>query len=169
MSTPATPSEAPPFLHHRLWRRAFHPPEPSFFGEQTTQVGYDAAIPDISDILVNARAQLLRQLRQQVGCVAHAQSFDVFCAIGIHRVRTDFFSSRDVRTGNNHFLDGDARLTGGLWRGRWLCGNVLKIRTQGGLVIAKHRPVAGGLIVGIPVGIPYNRCNKSSYPQQASF
>src|SRR5262249_28810238 len=41
----------------------------SFFGQQTAQIGYDAAIParKTAGVLVNGRAHLLRQLDQQVG------------------------------------------------------------------------------------------------------
>src|SRR5436190_17516637 len=44
----------------------------SFFGQQTTQIRYDAAIPPTNaiSILVNGRAHLLRQPVQQLGCVA---------------------------------------------------------------------------------------------------
>src|SRR5439155_1873273 len=45
----------------------------SFSGQSTAQTGYDAAIPASNAIgaLVNARAHLLRQLGEQVDCVAH--------------------------------------------------------------------------------------------------
>ena len=58
-----------------------------FFGQQTTQVWYDAAIPAIGDVLVDGRAHLLWQLREQVGCVVSAQFLNIFRAISIHGVR----------------------------------------------------------------------------------
>src|SRR5436190_5941792 len=43
----------------------------SFFGQQTAQVGDDAAVTAIGDVLINGPAHLLRQLGEQIGCVAH--------------------------------------------------------------------------------------------------
>ncbi len=43
-----------------------------FFGQQTAQVGYDAAIPAIGDVLIDARSHLLGQLGHQVGGIADA-------------------------------------------------------------------------------------------------
>ena len=68
----------------------------SFFGQQTTQIGYDAAITAAGNVLVDGRAHLLRQLREQVGCVVNAQFLDVFSAIGINRIRSRFFRRRNI-------------------------------------------------------------------------
>ena len=81
----------------------------SFFGQQTTQVWYDAAIPAIGDVLVDGRAHLLWQLREQVGCVVSAQFLNIFRAIGIHWIRAHFFRGGNVRAGNDdtfHFRRG---------------------------------------------------------------
>src|SRR5882724_8459633 len=76
----------------------------SFFGQQTTQVGYDAAISAIGDVLVDGRAHLLRQLRDQVGCVVSAQFLNIFPAISIHRVGAYFFGGGNIRAGNDDTL-----------------------------------------------------------------
>src|SRR6202040_2702559 len=39
----------------------------------------------------------------------HAKPRDVLFSIRIDRARTDFFGSRNVRTGDNDFFNGDAR------------------------------------------------------------
>ena len=77
----------------------------SFFGQQTTQVWYDAAIPAISDVLVEGRAHLLWQLRDQVGCVVSAQFLNIFRAISIHGIRASLFRGRDVRAGDDDAFD----------------------------------------------------------------
>ena len=77
----------------------------SFFRQQTTQVWYDAAISAIGDVLVYARAHLLRQLRDQVGCVVSAQLLNIFPAIRIDWIRSYFFRSGDIRAGNDDTLD----------------------------------------------------------------
>src|SRR5207248_9313069 len=47
----------------------------------------------------------------------HPKPSDILPAISIDWVRTNFFRSWDVRTGHDHFLDGNARLASGLRRG----------------------------------------------------
>ena len=49
----------------------------SFFWQQTPQVRYDGAIAANGTVLVNRRAHLLRQIGQQVRCIANAQFFNV--------------------------------------------------------------------------------------------
>src|SRR5438067_2644668 len=41
----------------------------SFLGQQTPQIGYETTITTVGDVLVDGRAHLLWQLREQVGCV----------------------------------------------------------------------------------------------------
>src|SRR5260370_223171 len=76
----------------------------SFFGQQTTQVGYDTPVTAISDVLVDGRAHLLWQLREQVGCVVNAQLLNIFPAIRIHRVRAGLFRGGNIRAGNDDTL-----------------------------------------------------------------
>src|SRR5207248_4512026 len=77
----------------------------SFFGQQTPQIGYDTPITTVGDVLVDGRAHLLWQLREQVGCVVNAQLLNIFPAIGIHGVRASLFRGRDVRTGDDDAFD----------------------------------------------------------------
>src|SRR6476660_5247136 len=77
----------------------------SLFRQQTTQVWYDGAIPAKGDVLVDGRAHLLWQLREQVGCVVSAQFLNIFRAISIHGIRASLFRGRDVRTGNDDAFD----------------------------------------------------------------
>src|SRR5207237_1946837 len=77
----------------------------SFFGQQTTKVWYDTPVAAIGDVLVDGRAHLLRQLRDQVGCVTCTQLLNVFCAISIHRVRAYFFGGGKVRAGDDDTFD----------------------------------------------------------------
>src|SRR6266568_7293741 len=50
--------------------------------------------------------------------------------------------------------------------GNGFCANVTRIGQKKAAVIAKHRPMAGGFISGHSCReVPYNRGNKSSYPQ----
>src|SRR5206468_1882969 len=102
----------------------------SFFGRQTAQVNYDTAVTAIGDVLVDSRAQLLWQFGEQVGCVANSQSLDVLQTIGIDRVRSDFFRSRNVRAGHNHFLGYVASVASCLWRGRWILREGPEDRTK---------------------------------------
>ena len=69
------------------------------------QVWYDGAVTAIGDVLVDGRAHLLWQLREQVGCVVNAQFLDVFAPIGINRVWPGLFRSWNVRTGDDDALD----------------------------------------------------------------
>ena len=42
----------------------------SFLGQQSTQIGYHAAITETGHVLVDGRAHLLRQVDEQIGGVA---------------------------------------------------------------------------------------------------
>ena len=91
-----------------------------FFGQQAAQIELDRTITAIADVLVDGAACFLRQESCQVRCVADAQFFDVCRTIGIHWVRPNFFSSRNVRAGDDNFLDCNARLATSPLRGRWI-------------------------------------------------
>lgn len=49
-----------------------------------------------------------------IGRGVGAESSDILFAVGINRVRTYFFGSRNVRTSDNDFFDGDARAASSL-------------------------------------------------------
>ena len=68
----------------------------SFFRQQTPQVRYDAAIAASDSVLVDGRAHLLRQIGQQVRCIADAQFFEVCRTIRIHWIGARLFRGRNV-------------------------------------------------------------------------
>src|SRR5438094_6260456 len=104
MSTPPVPGPAPPPTANYGSPLSIDKNQ-SFFGQQTTQVGYNTPVTAIGDVLVDGRAHLLRQLREQVGCVVNAQLLNIFPAIGIHGVRASLFRSGNIRAGNDDTLD----------------------------------------------------------------
>ena len=73
----------------------------SFFWQQTPQVRYDSAIAANGTVLVNRRAHLLRQIGQQVRCIADAQFLDVSWTIGIHWIWPGLFCGGNVRASDD--------------------------------------------------------------------
>ena len=90
----------------------------SFFWQQTPQVRYNGAIAANGSVLVDSRAHLLRQIDEQVRCIADAQFFNVCRAIRVHRIWPDLFCGGNVRAS-----DDDPFHFGGCARCR-LSGNV---------------------------------------------
>src|SRR5207248_6157986 len=90
----------------------------SFFCENTAQINFHAAVTTVDVVFIDCRSSRGGQFLGKIGGGTHPKSGDILLAISIDRVRTDFFRSRDVRTGHDHFLDGDARPISGLRRRR---------------------------------------------------
>ena len=67
-----------------------------FFGSKTTQVDFRSAITEDVYIFIDRRSSNHRQLLNKVSGTAHTEPVDVVPAIGIDRLRTDFFSGRNV-------------------------------------------------------------------------
>ena len=103
MSTPAGP--VPPTLGA--------PPNPPMatrfpsmrtrvsFGSKPRRFGMTAPSPPTVDVLVDSRAHLLRQIGQQVRCIADAQFFDVSRTIRVHWIWSDLFCGGNVRASDD--------------------------------------------------------------------
>src|SRR5207248_11450704 len=91
-----------------------------FFGQQAARGEVDSAVAAIGDVQVGGAARLLRQESCQVRCIADAQFLNICRTICIYRVRADFFRGRNVRAGDDNFLDCNARLATSPLRGRWI-------------------------------------------------
>ena len=68
----------------------------SFLGKKTTQVDFCSAVTDGGQILINRCSIHHGQLLNKVSGTAHAKPEDVIPAIGIDRLWSYFFSSRNV-------------------------------------------------------------------------
>src|SRR5207244_12521489 len=88
----------------------------SFLSENTAQVNFHAAVTAVDDVFIDCRSSSGRQLLDKVSGATDTESSDILFAVGIDRVRTYFFGSRNVRTSDNDFFDGDARAIGWLRR-----------------------------------------------------
>ena len=73
----------------------------SLFRTKTTQVDLNASVTTVGDVFVDLTALYRGDLLLQVCGCGDTELYDVFGAVGIDRVRSDFFSSRNVRTGND--------------------------------------------------------------------
>src|SRR5205814_4415773 len=99
MSTPAvpgpeTPAPPPPVMAARfpsIRTRVSLGSNPRRFGITLPSPPTHGAV---GNVLVRARAHLLRQLGHQVSGIENAQFLDVARAIRVHRVRAHFFRSR---------------------------------------------------------------------------
>ena len=67
-----------------------------FLGQQTTQVDFCSAITDGGQILIDRRASSYGQLLNEVSGTPHTEPEDVVPAIGIDRLWTYFFRSRNI-------------------------------------------------------------------------
>src|SRR5437868_11173746 len=68
----------------------------SFFSEKTTQVNFHPAVAAIDDVFIDCRSRSRWQLLDKISRGTHPKSGDIFPAVGIDWVRTDFFGSRNV-------------------------------------------------------------------------
>src|SRR5437868_12087552 len=68
----------------------------SFFGEKTAQVNFHAAVTAVDDVLIDCRSSSGWQLLDKVSGATDTESNDILFAVGIDRVRADFFLSRNV-------------------------------------------------------------------------
>src|SRR6266478_6853230 len=89
----------------------------SFFGENTTQIDFRTAIMAIGSVFTLCSSGNLGQLLKKVSHRPHTEPRDVLRPIGVNRVRTDFFRSRNVRTGYDNLHD-----CSGSRVGRWRRG-----------------------------------------------
>src|SRR5207248_5714258 len=91
-----------------------------FFSENAAQVNFHAAVTGSDVVFIDCRSRSGWQFLDKISGGTHPKPGNILLAISIDRVRTDFFGSRNVGTGHDHFLDSNARLAGGLWRRREL-------------------------------------------------
>src|SRR6202040_4205595 len=89
-----------------------------FFGENTAQVNFHAAVTAIDDVFIDCRSSSGWQLLDKVSGATDSESRDVLLAVSIDRIWTDLFGSRNVRTSDNDFLNRDAGAVRCLWRRR---------------------------------------------------
>ena len=68
----------------------------SFFGTKTAQIDFRLAITEDIYVFIDRRSCNRGQLLNKVSGTAHAEPVDIVPAIGIDRLRPDFFSSRNV-------------------------------------------------------------------------
>ena len=95
-----------------------------FFRIDTAQADTRAAVTTVGIVFGRVRSSRRRNAQHQVGRRSHTQPSDVIAAISIDRVRTDFFRSRNVRTGYDNAFGGRFSGCRGCAAGRcdiWSC------------------------------------------------
>src|SRR5207248_10177689 len=80
----------------------------------------ESSVAAIGDDQVGGAGRLLRQVSGQVRCIADARFLNICRTICIYRVRADFCRGRNVRAGDDNFLDCTVRLATSPLRGRWI-------------------------------------------------
>ena len=114
MSTPAVPGPAPVTVPPPPIMAARFPSMRTrvSLGSKPRKLGMTAAIIGSGGIgvLVDGRAHLLWQLREQVGCVVNTQFLDVCRPVRVHWIRPNLFRRGNVRASDNNLLNCYPRL-----------------------------------------------------------
>ena len=80
-----------------------------FFSENAAQVNFHAAVTAVDNVFIDCRSRSGWQFLDKISSGTHPKPCNILLAISIDRVRTDFFGSRNVGTGHDHFLNCNAR------------------------------------------------------------
>src|SRR5206468_12762290 len=102
----------------------------SFFGSKTTQIDFRLAITEGIYVFIDRRSGSRGQLLNKVSGTAHTEPLDIDLAIGVDRLRPDFFRGRNVRASYDNLERCSNRLAAWLRRGYSILGQRSKDWTK---------------------------------------